>query len=133
QFAEGASGALLIRRPWFLGLQAVPVLTWLALLVARQRRANLAHNPRLRRQREVARRVREGLQELHLLATTQNSDAFFATLFRLLQEQIGERLDMPASAITEAIIEERLRQSNLPTVTAGELHDLFQMCNQARF
>ncbi|HMJ67211.1 MAG TPA: BatD family protein [Candidatus Binatia bacterium] len=133
QFAESASGALLIRQPWFLGLQAVPVLTWLALLVARKRRENLANNPRLRRQREVVRRVREGLRELHLLATTQNSDAFFATLFRLLQEQIGERLDMPASAITEAIIEERLRQSNMPTATVAELHDLFQMCNQARF
>ena len=37
-----------------------------------------------------------------------SSDEFFAVLFRLLQEQLGERLDLPASAITEAVIEERL-------------------------
>ena len=35
-----------------------------------------------------------------------DSDQFFATLSRLLQEQLGERLDLPASAITEAVIEE---------------------------
>lgn len=133
QFAEGAAGALLIRQPWFLGLQALPVATWLALLLSRRHREKLANNPRLRRQREVARRVRAGLHELHSLAAAQNSDAFFATLFRLLQEQIGERLDMPASAITEAIIEERLHQSKLPPATLIELQELFQMCNQARF
>jgi hypothetical protein len=133
QFAAGAGAALLVRQPWFLGLQAVPVIAWLALFVSRKRRESLANNPRLRRQREVTAKIREGLKELHSLAATQNSDAFFATLFRLLQEQIGERLDMPASAITEAVIDDRLRESDLPPATVDELHDLFQMCNQARY
>jgi hypothetical protein len=133
QFAAGSGAALLVRKPWFLGLQVVPVIAWLGLFISRKRRESLANNPRLRRQREVAIKIREGLKELHSLAATQNSDQFFATLFRLLQEQIGERLDMPASAITEAVIDERLRHGNLPPATVDELHDLFQMCNQARY
>jgi hypothetical protein len=133
QFAAGSGAALLVRRPWFLGLQVVPVIAWLALFISRKRRESLANNPRLRRQREVAAKIRDGLKDLHSLAATQNSDQFFATLFRLLQEQIGERLDMPASAITEAVIDERLRHGNLPPATVDELHDLFQMCNQARY
>ena len=133
QFAAGSGAALLVRKPWFLGLQVVPVIAWLALFISRKRRESLANNPRLRRQREVATKIRDGLRELQTLAAAQNSDQFFATLFRLLQEQIGERLDMPASAITEAVIDERLRQSELSPTTVDALHDLFQMCNQARY
>jgi len=133
QFAAGSASALLIRQPWFVGLQTAPVLTWLALLILRKRRESLANNPRMRRQREVARRVRAGLRELHSLAAGQNSDSFFALLFRLLQEQIGERLDVPASSITESIVDERLRHGNLPPQTLSDVHDLFQVCNQARY
>jgi hypothetical protein len=93
----------------------------------------LANNPKLRRQRNVAQRVRAGLQELRATANSQQAEEFFATLFRLLQEQIGERLDLPASAITEAVIEERLRGRNLAEVSLSALRELFQTCNQARY
>jgi hypothetical protein len=125
--------APLIQQRWFLAMQAFPVLTWLSLLLMRKRRESLANNPRLRRQRQVAQRIREGLKELHGLAAEQKVEEFFATLFRLLQEQLGERLDLPASAITEAVIDERLRGRNLPEETLTELHALFQTCNLARY
>ena len=67
------------------------------------------------------------------LAAENNSDDFFATLFRLLQEQLGERLDCPASAITEAVIEERLRPRGVPEATLAALRELFQTCNLARY
>ena len=123
----------LIQERWFLALQAFPVATWLSLLLLRKRKESLANNPRLRRQRQVAQRIREGLKELHRLAAAQDVEGFFATLFRLLQEQLGERLDLPASAITEAVIDERLRGRNLPENTLSELRELFQSCNLARY
>jgi hypothetical protein len=46
---------------------------------------------------------------------------------------LGERLDLPASAITEAVIDERLRDRNLPLETLNALHELFQTCNLARY
>jgi hypothetical protein len=129
----GLVSAPLVQQTWFLTLQSVPVLAWLSLLVMRKRNEALANNPKLRRQGQVARRVREGLQELRNHAAAQQSEDFFATMFRLLQEQLGERLDLPASAITEAIIDERLRGRSLPEPTLSELHELFQTCNQARY
>jgi hypothetical protein len=127
------AGAPLIQQPWFLALQGLPVVTWLSLLVMRKRNEALARNPRLRRQREVARKVADGLAELRRQAAAQESDKFFATVFRLLQEQLGERLDLPASAITEAVIDERLRGRDVPETTLSALHELFQVCNQARY
>ena len=129
----GLVRAPLVQQTWFLTLQSVPVLAWLSLLVMRKRNEALANNPKLRRQRQVARRIHQGLQELRDHAAGQQSDEFFATLFRLLQEQLGERLDLPASAITEAVIDERLRDRTLPEQTLTELHELFQTCNQARY
>ena len=54
-------------------------------------------------------------------------------MFRLLQEQLGERLDLPASAITEAVIEEHLQPRRVPEATIAPLHELFQTCNFARY
>jgi hypothetical protein len=126
-------GPPLVQQPWFLALQAVPVLAWLSAVVWRRRAEMLANNPRLRRRRQVAQLIRRGLLELRQLASDNKSDDFFATLVRLLQEQLGERLDLPASAITEAVIEERLRPRGVPEATLASLHELFQTCNLARY
>ena len=125
--------APLIQQRWFLALQGVPVFALLSSVIWRKRKESLANNPRLRRQRQVAQLVREGLVELHSLAAQNKSDEFFATLFRLLQEQLGERLDLPASAITEAVIDERLRPRGVSGEMLASLHELFQTCNLARY
>ena len=123
----------LIRQPWFVALQSVPVFAWLAAAGWRKRIDLLANNPRLRRQRQVAQVIRAGLTELGRYAAASQPEEFFATLFRLLQEQLGERLDLPASAITEAVIEEKLRPRGVVESTLTELHQLFQTCNLARY
>jgi BatD DUF11 like domain len=126
-------GPPLAVQPWFLAVQATPLLAFLAAFVWRKRTDSLANNPRLRRQREVARIIHSGLEELRAYAAEMNSDAFFAALVRLLQEQIGERLDCPASAITEAVVDEKLRPRGLPDASLEALHELFQAANLARY
>jgi hypothetical protein len=127
-----------IRLPWatqpaFLAAQSLPVLAFLAAFVWRRRTENLANNPRLRRQRRVLKLIQNGTNDLRRFAAENNSDEFFATLFRLLQEQLGERLDCPASAITEAVIDEHPVFRNAPEATLHALRELFQLCNQARY
>jgi len=126
-------GPPMVEQPWFLALQGVPVLAWISALVWRRRVENLANNPRLRRRRQVAQIMREGLVALRRLAAENQSDEFFATLFRLLQEQLGERLDLPASAITEAVIEEHLHPRGGTDARWAPLQELFQICNLARY
>jgi hypothetical protein len=123
----------LVTRPLFLVAQSVPVLAFFAAFVWRKRTDNLANNPRLRRQRAVAQLVNSGLSDLNKFAAENKSSEFFAMLFRLLQEQLGERLDCPASAITESDVNDRLIRIGASPATLESLHELFQFCNQARY
>jgi hypothetical protein len=123
----------LIMQAWFIGLQGLPILAWLAALLYRRHQDRLMSDPRLRRRREAERAVQQGLKQLYGNAAAGQAEAFFATLFRLLQEQIGGCLNLPASAITGAIVEERLRPAGLDEPLLQELHELFQVCDQARF
>jgi hypothetical protein len=123
----------LVVQPVFLAVQSMPVLAFFAAFIWRRRTDNLANNPRLRRQRAVAQIVRSGLSDLKKFAAANQPDEFFALLFRLLQEQLGERLDCPASAITENVIEEHSALRGAPQTTLASLRELFQLCNQARY
>ena len=123
----------LLAQPAFLAAQAAPVLAFLAAFVWRKRTDSLANNPRLRRQRAVAALVASGRDDLKKYAAANQPDEFFATLFRLLQEQLGERLDCPASAITENVVEENSVLRNAPGTTREALREQFQLCNQARY
>lgn len=123
----------LVAQPVFITVQSLPVIALLAAFIWRKRADNLANNPRLRRQRVVAQLVREGLSDLKKFAAQNQPDEFFVTLFRLLQEQLGERLDCPASAITESVIDEHPVLRGTPSATLDGLRELFQLCNQARY
>jgi hypothetical protein len=123
----------LVAQPAFLAAQSLPVLAFLAAFIWRKRTDNLANNPRLRRRRAVALIIAGGLDDLKKYAAANQPDEFFATLFRLLQEQLGERLDCPASAITENVVDEHALLRSAPASTREALREQFQLCNQARY
>ena len=125
--------APLMSRPAFLALQGVPLIAFFAALIWRKRAENLANNPRLRRKRAVAQLISEGLADLKKFAAANQSDEFFALLFRLLQEELGERLDCPATAITGLPADNRLASLGARAETLEALHELFQLCDQARY
>jgi len=130
--ALALAGSPWLQRPGFLAWQAVAPLAWICALFWRRQKNHLANNPRLRRQREVARLVQQALAELPARARAHDAEAFYAAVFRLLQEQLGERLDLPASAITEAVLEEA-RGKGLSQPAETLLRELFHACNQFRY
>jgi tetratricopeptide (TPR) repeat protein len=127
-----AVGRPLLLRPEFLAWQALAPLAWICALARRRQKEKLANNPRLRRQRQVAGLVRKGLADLARAAAANDAEKFYATVLRLLQEQLGERLDLPAPAITEAVLDD-LPQKGLRPETPALLRELFHACNQYRY
>lgn len=123
----------LVAQPWFLWIQVVPLLLLGSAIGWRRWREHLALNPRAVRRRLVTRTVQQGLKELARLATQQDADAFFALTFRLLQEQLGERLDLPSASITEAVLDEQLAVQGVSPGLIDALHRLFHACNHQRY
>jgi len=120
----------LVRQPLFLTLQALPPLLWLGALLWRRQKDKLANSPLLRRRRDVARLARQGLAELPAHAAANDAEKFHATVLHLLREQLGERLNLPAPAITEAVLDE-VRGLDAPARTL--LRELFHACDQFRY
>lgn len=127
------NSAPLVSQPAFLALQTLPVLAFMSAFVWRKRTDNLANNPRLRRKIIVEKLIQTGISDLRKFAAENKSEEFFALLFRLLQEQLGERLDCPATAITENVVEENSILRGANETARNDLRELFQLCNQARY
>lgn len=125
--------APLHRQPWFLACQGVPPLVWIASLILRKRQEQWENNPRLRREQDAAKTAARALKMLSRFAAANEPENFFAAVFHLLQEQIGARLDLPSSSITEAVVEENFRPRGVAAETMALTQELFQACNQARY
>jgi tetratricopeptide (TPR) repeat protein len=63
-------------------------------------------------------------------AAANDTAKFHSTILRLLQEQLGERLDLPAPAITEAVLDE---VKGLNAANRALLRELFRACDQYRY
>jgi hypothetical protein len=109
------------------------VLAFLAAFIWRKRTDNLANNPRLRRRRAVAQLVASGLNDLKKYAAANQPDEFLPPCSACLQEQLGERLDCPASAITENVVDEQALLRGRRPATREALREQFLLCNQARY
>jgi hypothetical protein len=122
-----------LAQPWFLAAQSLPLAAFLTALFWRRHKDRLAANPRLHKRRHVAHLTRRGIRDLRQYAARGDSAAFFALLFRLLQEQLGEKLQRPALAITEAALDDAVDPLDLNPASLQLLRDLFQLCNHSRF
>lgn len=120
-------------RPWFLGLAAVPWLVWLGAWVATRCRDRAGADVEGRRRRHLERRIETGLAILRRQVEETDTEAFFAGLFRLLQDMVGARVGLPAAAITEGDVEGLLAARGVDREVIEGLHRLFQACNQARY
>ena len=120
-------------QPWFWMLQALPVLAMAGVLGWQAYQNHLALNPRIRRRQQVEKQIAKGIGELRKLSRSGQKEEFFAMAFRLLQEALGERLNLPAVAITESVVDEKLRPAGVPEELLKNVHEVFLMCNQARY
>jgi hypothetical protein len=120
-------------QPWFWVFNTFPLLAWGVFVWSHKRSEKLARDPRASRARAVRENEALALPELRALAQSRAHREFFDLLSRLLQERLGERLDLPASSITESVVEEHLLPLGVAEPLRHEIHSLFQACNQARY
>jgi len=123
----------LLFQSWFILIQGIPLIALLSLSIWKHRKKHSENSLQIGDPGKLDHLSNHRLEKLERLSDTGQEQAFFETLFLLLQEILGERLNMPAAAITEEVIDERLRSPDAPEELTLELHSLFQLCNQSRY
>ena len=116
-----------------LAVPAAMALMWGVLLLRRRNIERLENDPRLRRKLATDKLIAEEIVRLKELADGKHGADFFKLLVSLLQERLGERLDLPASAITEAVIQDRLKPAGVEEGLRQKIGHLFDACNQAHY
>ena len=127
-----APSAPLLSQTWFLAANAAPLFAWLVALTWRKRRNYYDARPRLVRRLCVEKLSRRTLTSLEQLARNGSPSEFYGQAALLLRERIGERLDIPAGGITEAVLRAEL-EGHLPEKQAAELGAFFTEANAVRF
>ena len=127
-----APSAPLLSQTWFLAANAVPLFAWLMTLTWRKRRDYYDARPRLVRRLRVEKLSRRTLTSLEQLARNGSPPEFYGQAALLLRERIGERLDIPAGGITEAVLRTQL-EGRLPEKQAAALGEFFTEANAVRF
>lgn len=123
----------LLTQPWFWASNAIPCLAWVGFVAWFRNKERQRNNPRFQRRLQTQKFIHEGLLELHNAAEQQDEVRFYTQAFRMLQEHLGERLDLPSLSVTETSMEHPLAQLDSDPQVQTELKDLFQICNLARY
>ena len=123
------------RQTWFLTGQGLPVLALVVSVFAQRRWQRLRNDIRYARLRRACGNAQRHLIEVEQLlhAGQSQSAAFYAALFKTLQDYLGDRLNLPSHGIVGDIIEEQLRPRALPQEICLTLKEVFTACDTARF
>jgi hypothetical protein len=131
--ATASASPLLYRQTWFLAVQSAPVLALMISFIAQRRRERLRRDIRYARTRRAYGGAQRRLAEAERALQAGQSAAFYAAIFKALQDYLGDRLNVPSSGITSDIVEEQLRPRALPPEICQALKEVFAACDAARF
>ncbi len=127
-YLKGDPGPAAVATPFcdtvlFWVLNGAPVFALMGALAWKQR------VDKLRTDVAYARRSRAAANARRLLAKAASYD----DIQHVLQNYLGDRLNIPASGITSVIIDEQLRPRGVDGTLADDLRSCFERCDAARF
>ena len=125
--------APIIKAPWFLGLQALPILFLLATYLARRRRDALESDVgmarRLRARGLAGRRLKAAEKALNL----DDADLFYSELAVALRGFFGDKLNREALGLTIEQLESLLEERGVTEKKRREVRTLLEAADAARY
>lgn len=116
----------------FLIFQLIPLLGFAGVLVYQRRRDRFATDRKFARQYHAPRRAKKGLAQAGRLIESGQPQEFCSTIFKTMQEYLGNRFDLSFAGITIEIVDD-LRVRGVPEEILEKLSAFFQACDRIRF
>ena len=127
------SGEYLYRNKIFLLFQAVFVLFYFLALAVYNRKKHLHSDLKYARRLLAPRKARQGMLKAQNYLKQNSTKEFFDTLFITLQEYLGGMFHLPSQSITESVVDEQLKNKNIPPEALIKLKNIFKTCDAARY
>lgn len=120
-------------RALFWGAQAVPALAVLGLFLAARRREQMSRDVARARRARAPRSARPALRRAERALAGDRRGEFVDALQAALAAYLGNRLNLPAGAVTPDVIMARLEPSALPAEWIARTRDLLSFCERERY
>lgn len=116
----------------FLLLQAVPLIGLVGILVYQRRRERFATDKSYARQYHAPRKAKKGMAQAAELMASDHPQEFCSSIFKTMQEYLGDRLNLPSAGITIEIVASSQIQGFSEDIL-NRLTAFFQACDRLRF
>lgn len=126
-------GELLYRNRGFLSLHLLPLLLLGSLFGLHRQHVRLRTDQRYARLTRAPKKARAGLKEASRFLKEKKSQEFCDTVFKTLQEYIGDRYQVATGGITANVIDELLKSKGLKEEVLEKLRKTFASCDMARY
>ena len=122
----------LYKNKGFLLLQLFPLVGFAGVLVYQRRRDRFATDRTYARQYHAPKKAKKGLVQARRRMASDQPQEFCSAVFKIVQEYLGDRFDLPFAGITIAIVDD-LRSRGIPEGILEKLTDLFESYDKIRF
>jgi hypothetical protein len=126
-------GDFLYHNPTFLLLQLWPLLVFSAWILIHKRRNRLKTDLRYARRQKAKGIAKEGIRKAEKALKKNVAIQFYDTLFKTLQDYVGNRFHLPSKSMTGEGLDEILELKDINGDTIKRLQDLFVECNRVRY
>jgi hypothetical protein len=126
-------GASLYKNTIFLLLQLLPLLLFSSLALINKRKMKLKTDLRYARRQKAKKIARKGIQKAERILKKEGPIEFYDTLFKTLQDYLGNRFYLPSRSMTGEVVDEVLKPKGVDGETTEKLQDLFLKCDRVRY
>ncbi len=119
--------------PLFAGICALVLLWWGGMVGLFLWNRQLKSNEALARRLQAPKKARKGLELARQQMVKGEAKEFYDTVFRTLQEYLGDKFHWPAASITSSGAEELLRSRNINHDILNRVKAIFAHCDTVRY
>lgn len=117
----------------FIIIVTLPLIIFISLYFAEAKRNRMKTDMVYAGRRHALKAARKGLKALRRQALSDDPKIFYETLFKALQNYIGNRIRIPPAGITSDIVEHLLSSNKIESAMLHNIKNLFETCDNVRF
>jgi len=116
----------------FLFAQFLPLAACLGILIYQKRKDRLTSDVSYARSRQAPRKAKKAMEEASKLMHERTSAEFCDTVFRMIQEYLGDLFNLSAAGLTSEVLVE-LERRGIEAEILEKLGEFFELCDSVRF